>query len=177
MQCLKLNLKARRRFLKRFYLPKFVRHQNSKMDKLTLLTKIKEEQEKVISNLKNSVESYKSESDLDEDNTVDPEDYSRQSEAKDMQLRLEKMLQTAQNNLSLIEDNTEKSFEAAETGALIETEDRFFFVGISLPVFKLEGKEIITFSEDAPVFKNIKGKKGGDTFEFAGKDLKILEIK
>lgn len=158
-------------------MPKFVKHQNSKMDKLTLLTKIKEEQEKVISNLKSSVESYKAEADLDEDNTVDPEDYSRQSEAKDMQLRLEKMLQTAQNNLALIEENADKTFDTAEAGALVETDKRFFFIGISLPVFKLEGKDIITFSEDAPVFKTIRGKKAGEYIDFAGENIKINDIK
>ena len=73
------------------------------MDKVKIISAIIEEQQKVINSLKSSAERYKSEADLDEDQTQDPEDYSRQNEAKDMQLRYEKLLLTAQKNWNILE--------------------------------------------------------------------------
>lgn len=146
------------------------------MKKQNILSKIEAEQQKVIDNLRNSVHSYRTESDLDEDNTVDPEDYSRQSEAKDMQLRLEKLLSIAEQNLTSVAAAKEKTFDSAESGALVITDGQYFYIGISLPPFKDGGKEIYSFSEDAPVFKAIKDKKPGETFEFGGKTLTITEI-
>jgi rRNA maturation endonuclease Nob1 len=70
------------------------------MDKAKILSAIIDEQEKVINNLKASIERYKQESNMDEDNTLDPDDYARQNEAKDMQLRYENMLKSAKHNLN-----------------------------------------------------------------------------
>jgi hypothetical protein len=81
---------------------KFVRlhYKNKVMDKAKILSAIIDEQEKVINNLKASIERYKQESNMDEDNTLDPDDYARQNEAKDMQLRYENMLKSAKHNLN-----------------------------------------------------------------------------
>ena len=54
------------------------------MDKAKILSAIIDEQEKVINNLKASIERYKQESNMDEDNTLDPDDYARQNEAKEL---------------------------------------------------------------------------------------------
>ena len=87
------------------------------MDKAFILSSIIDEYQKVIDNLKASVERYKHESDIDEDNTLDPEDYARQTEAKDMQLRFEKMLNEAKQNLKFLEDSKSETKEIAEAGA------------------------------------------------------------
>lgn len=60
------------------------------MKREEILDKIIEEQQRVIDNLQQSVDRYKTASDLDEDDTSDPDDLARQTEAKDMQLRYEK---------------------------------------------------------------------------------------
>lgn len=50
-----------------------------------ILEKLIAEQRKVIESLQQSVNQYKSASDMDEESTHDPEDFSQQSQAKDMQ--------------------------------------------------------------------------------------------
>ena len=131
------------------------------MKRKDIITKIIEEQKKVIESLESSVERYRIASDLDEESTHDPEDFSRQTEAKDMQLRYEKMLRNAESEMVFLEKETELSHETIENGSIIETEKNFYFVGISVPVIKLKEKQIISFSEDAPIFQNMKGKKTG----------------
>ena len=132
------------------------------MNRKDIINKIIEEQKKVIESLESSVERYRIASDIDEESTHDPEDFSRQTEAKDMQLRYEKMLRNAESEMSFLQKETELSHEATENGSIIETEQNFYFVGISVPLIKLKEKQIISFSEDAPIFQSMKGKKVGD---------------
>lgn len=146
------------------------------MDKVKIISAIIEEQQKVINGLKSSAERYKSEADLDEDQTQDPEDYSRQNEAKDMQLRYEKLLLTAQKNWNILEKAKSENYTEIEIGTLIETDKNYIFVGISLPVFKYEGKDVISVSEEAPVFQNLKSKTLGDTLELGNNNFKIISF-
>jgi hypothetical protein len=146
------------------------------MDKVKIISAIIEEQQKVINGLKSSAERYKSEADLDEDQTQDPEDYSRQNEAKDMQLRYEKLLLTAQKNWNILEKAKSENYTEIEIGTLIETDKNYIFVGISLPVFKYEGKDVISVSEEAPVFQTLKSKTLGDTLELGNNNFKIISF-
>ena len=132
------------------------------MKRKDIINKIIEEQKKVIESLESSVERYKTASDIDEESTHDPEDFSRQTEAKDMQLRYEKMLRNAENEMNFLEKEIDLSHETVENGSIIETEKNFYFVGISVPMISEDKKQIISFSEDAPIFQNMKGKKAGD---------------
>jgi len=132
------------------------------MNRKDIINKIIEEHKKVIESLENSVERYRTASDIDEESTHDPEDFSRQTEAKDMQLRYEKMLNNAEIELNFLEKETDLSHEIIENGSIIETEKNFYFVGISVPVISADKKQIISFSEDAPIFQYMKGKKTGD---------------
>ena len=146
------------------------------MDKVKIISAIIEEQQKAINSLKSSAERYKSEADLDEDQTQDPEDYSRQNEAKDMQLRYEKLLLTAQKNWNILEKAKSENYTEIEIGTLIETDKNYIFVGISLPVFKYEGKDVISVSEEAPVFQTLKSKTLGDTLELGNNNFKIISF-
>lgn len=95
-----------------------------------ILEKLIAEQRKVIESLQQSVNQYKSASDMDEESTHDPEDFSQQSQAKDMQLRFEKMLGEADENLSFLMNEKESSHHMIEKGSVIETDKNFLFVGI-----------------------------------------------
>ena len=140
------------------------------MDKAKILSAIIDEQEKVINNLKASIERYKQESNMDEDNTLDPDDYARQNEAKDMQLRYENMLKSAKHNLNFLEDSKTKINDKIEAGTVIETDKTYIFVGVSAE------KDVISVSEDAPIFKTLKAKKIGENLEFGKNSFKILKI-
>ena len=131
------------------------------------------EQRKVIESLQQSVNQYRTASDMDEESTHDPEDFSHQSEAKDMQLRYEKLLGDANQNLVFLENEKEMLHSEIENGSVVETDKNFLFVGISVPVFKIGDKEVISFSEEAPIFAKLKGKKIGDTVEIGDNKLII----
>ncbi len=144
------------------------------MKREAIIKIIIEEQKVVIESLQKSVEQYKIASDLDEESTHDPEDFSHQTEAKDMQLRFEKTLKEAEASLTFLKGELKQNHDSIENGSLIETDQNFLFVGISVPVFEFEGKDVITFSENAPVFQNLRGKNIGELVEIGSNSLKIL---
>lgn len=146
------------------------------MKRVDIITIIIEEQKVVIDSLEQTVERYKIASDLDEESTHDPEDFSQQTQAKDMQLRYEKMLKEANQSLAFLETELKEMHEKIEKGTLIETDKNFLFVGISVPVFIFEDKEVVAFSDHAPVFQNIKGKNRGDTVTVGSNTLQIIDF-
>ena len=59
-------------------------------------------------------------------------------------------------------------------GALIETDKKFFLVGVSSPAIHVHDKELICFSTEAPIFHALEGKKKGDTFKL-GNDTHTIK--
>ena len=146
------------------------------MKRADIIAVIIEEQKAVVDSLKQTVNRYKIASDLDEESTHDPEDFSHQTQAKDMQLRYEKTLKEAELSLAFLENELKEKHDKIEKGALVETDKNYLFVGISVPSFQFENKEVIAFSDHAPVFQNIKGKSKGDTVEIGTNSLEILNF-
>ncbi len=146
------------------------------MKREVILNQIIEEQHKVIDNLKMSVDRYKSASDMDEESTHDREDFSHQSEAKDMQLRFEKMLSNALQSLTFLENEKEMEHTEIENGTVVETDKNYLFVGVAVPVFEINEKEVISFSEAAPIFGKIKGKTVGETVKIGENVFEILGV-
>jgi len=146
------------------------------MNKNEIIKSIINEQNVVISTIENSVSRYKNASDIDENDSVDPEDFSHQDEAKEMQLRYEQILVQAKNNLDFLETYKDKETTKIELGSLIETDDLYIFIGISLQQFMLNGKNVIAISEDAPIYKSIKEKTIGEKITIGTIENSILSI-
>lgn len=143
------------------------------MKRREIIERIITEHQKVVESLRASVDQYKTASDLDEESTHNPEDFSHQTEAKDMQLYFEKALGEQERNSGFLLGEKDKSHDVVENGSLIESDDHYIFVGISVPVFKIGKKDVISLSEDAPAFSKIKGKTVGDKIKLGDKPFKI----
>ena len=146
------------------------------MNKNEIIKSIINEQNAVISTIENSVSRYKNASDIDENDNVDPEDFSHQDEAKEMQLRYEQILVQAKNNLDFLETYKDKETTKIEQGSLIETEDLYIFIGISLQQFMFNGKNVIAISEDAPIYNSIKEKTIGEKIAIGTIENTIISI-
>ncbi len=146
------------------------------MNKNEIIKSIINEQNVVISTIENSVSRYKNASDIDENDSIDPEDFSHQDEAKEMQLRYEQILVQAKNNLDFLETYKNKETTKIELGSLIETEDLYIFIGISLQQFMLNGKNVIAISEEAPIYNSIKEKTIGEKITIGTIENTIISI-
>lgn len=146
------------------------------MTKSEIITLLISKQEELIKKLKSSVRGYKTASDMDEDNTLDPEDYSHQGEAKEMQFRFEKRVLDAEQDYKKLLTYIDKTNIDVEPGALIETDQGYFFIGLALPSFIADGKEVICVSEKAPLYQDLKNCKSGDVVSVGQKSYTIISV-
>lgn len=137
--------------------------------KETILNQLLADLEKSVATFEERIQELKGVSDLDENSTKDPEDLSNQNVSKDMEMRYNVQLQQAKNDLTAVRQLSEKKNDTIAPGSLIETSQKWFFVGISSPAIDINGKELICFSTSAPIFSTLEGKKAGDSFKL-GKD-------
>jgi hypothetical protein len=80
--------------------------------------------------------------------------------------------------LQLLDQNDRSGpFVKAFPGALLRTQERYYFLGPGLGKLPLtSGPEVISLSVGAPLGQLLLGKKEGDVVEFQGRRIPILEI-
>lgn len=146
------------------------------MDKKKILQLFINRQQVAINDIAKSMDSYKEYADLDEDDTLDPEDFSQQTVAKESQLRLQQQLNRAQNDLASLENFAKQSFDTVQVGALIETDSEWFLAGISVGALDTADMSIHCVSTASPAFEIILGKKINDQFKLGSKNYLIKSI-
>ena len=139
-----------------------------KIDKNALKKVMISNYENIIAELKEELATKKGSSDLDENDTLDPEDYSTQTVSNVMVDLLKEQVAKTKKDLERIKQIDFSLKEEATVGALVTTDMFNFFLGVATVPFLYEHKQIVGVSVSAPIFVNIIGKKVGDTFTFSG---------
>jgi len=146
------------------------------MKKDEILQLVAQEMEKNITEMRNSLHDYEEASNIDEGDTVDPENFSQQSENKEMQYVMQAKLDGALATLEQLQEFSGKSFSTAKSGALIETDKNYFLLGISFPAVKVGNKELLGISNESPAFNVINGMSVNDTFKLGTNTFTIKAI-
>lgn len=133
-------------------------------------------QEKSINNLMEKIITTHSMVDVDETDTIDPEDLSHQSESLESEQLFKKQLIKAQNDLRIIENIDFSSKTTVEPGAFIQTEKFNFIVACATKPFDFKGLHITGVSVESPIYKEMKGLSKGSQFNLSGNNYQIIEI-
>jgi len=146
------------------------------MEKKSLIEKLITQQNKAITELETKIADIHSNVDVDESDTIDPEDLSNQSVATEEELLFKQQLAKAKADLKtlLAIDFSTKSH--VEPGAYVKTEKFNFLVGCATIPFDFEGNHIVGISTESPIYKEMKGLKNGDAFSVSGNEYLIKEI-
>lgn len=145
--------------------------------KKKIITLIENQLNKSLKSFEASEEVLKDSADLDEESTRELDDYSQQSSDQDMQQRLQLQTANVEEKIDWMERNASISQQTVQPGALVETKDEYFFIGIALPTnIEAEGKKVTGISEDAPVYASIEGKKKGEEITLGNQTYKIINI-
>jgi hypothetical protein len=144
-----------------------------KVDKLQLQKTMLNMYETIINDLKEELKVKETLANIDEDNTLDPEDYSNQTVSKEMKMLLQKQLDKSQFDFEKVKnmDFSEKS--EAVVGALVTTDMFNFILGVATTPFLFGNMQIVGVSTEAPIFSSLLGKKEGDSFQFTGHQYNI----
>ncbi len=132
------------------------------MEKQHILRLIEKKLESNIEELSLSLAGYEDASNMDESDTLDPDDFSKQAEHKEMQMRMQLQLDQARHNLLRLRELSGKDHDIVEVGALVETDKNWFFIGIAFSSMPVDHKELIGVSPESPAFLSFRGKKAGD---------------
>lgn len=146
------------------------------MKKEEILGLVARQMENNITEIRNSIRDYEDASNMDEGDTIDPEDFSQQSEKKELQYQMQIQLDHALSGLSQLKEMSGKSFSIAKSGALIETEKNFFLLGISSPSVTVGNKELLGISSESPAFGALNGKEKGEHFNLGKNTYTILAV-
>ena len=84
------------------------------------------------------------------------------------------LLQQEYQKLLLVDAST--SHAVVQTGALVQTENQWYWIAVSLGQVSKEADKIMVVSPLAPISKAIMGQKKGSVFSFNGKNQKILGV-
>ncbi len=135
-----------------------------------------QDQESIIGTQVETIENLKNDATREESATFDPDDMSRQAQAKDLQMRMELQLLKAKKDLEVLKEFRNKEMTEVQPGAVAETSTYWIFVGISSQPIPFDGKMLICISTDAPIYKSMLGKKKGDSFTMGNKKQTLLNV-
>lgn len=149
---------------------------NQLMQKSDILLLIREQLQNNIRELNSSLEIQHSASNIDEGDTKDPEDFSQQSESRDLEMGLQIQLDNALLQLEKLDEFSSRKTSGSENGAIVETDKNLFYLGISLSPLHIDGKELYGVSPNSPAYNAIKGMSQGDQFTIGNNDHNIINI-
>lgn len=128
-----------------------------------------EKYQKEMDIIKESMEANDIKTDYDEDNRGqllgDFEKYARRlSNAQEMKE-------------SLSQIDTEHYSEVIKFGSVVETSGNYYFVSVPIGKITLEDESTVyAISTEAPIYKEMEGKRKGDTFNFNDSEVEITEV-
>lgn len=133
-------------------------------------------QQNSINNLMEKIVTIHSMVDVDESDTIDPEDLSHQSESMESEQLFKQQLIKAQQDLRTIESIDFSTKTSVEPGAFIQTEKFNFLVACATTPFDFNEIHITGISVESPIYKEMKGLNKGAQFNLSGNNYQINEI-
>ena len=76
----------------------------------------------------------------------------------------------------LLKINIDIKHQSAEIGALVQTENLYYWIAVSLGQIAIESTKIMVVSPLSPIANAMLHKKKGDSFDLNGKVQKIIAI-
>ena len=146
------------------------------MNKEALFQELKENKIRLILELKENVKSAHNTVDIDESDTIDPEDLSHQFEGGEMEHLFEVQLRRAEEDLLHLKQIDISLKERVQPGAVVFTETFNFIIGIPSMPFQFDKKQFVGISTGSAIFMQMKDKQRGDVFTHASNSYTINEI-
>ena len=115
---------------------------------------------------------------MNENQSQDYQQLSMNSEMNQQIAQLADQLNFAVEELNLL--NTiviqEPLHDQVLFGSVVDTDQKTFFVSVSIDNFKVGEDKLFGLSTKTPLFKEMAGKKIGETFSFGPRNYKILDV-
>lgn len=142
-----------------------------------IINAVIEHQKQLIENVKFAIDTMETTTDLDEQDTIDMDDLSRQSDLQEDKMKMQEKLTMEQNELRYVRNFLViDAMEEFDKGAVVETDKAYFLIGFAFSPIQHKDKKIFGISANAPAFQSNIGKKQGDTLQLGEVTHKIQHI-
>ncbi|MFV0201437.1 GreA/GreB family elongation factor [Empedobacter falsenii] len=129
-----------------------------------------------INALKESERIYAEGADLDEESSLELDDFAQQSQSTDAARKLNIRINQATEDLENFKALRPELINEITEGNVVLTDKVNFVIGLSFKDFEWENKNFVGISTQAPIFEALIGKRAGDKLEFNGIHYTIEEI-
>lgn len=98
-------------------------------------------------------------------------------ERRELLLRMEHELNFLNYELEVLKSiNLEEDLAEIELGAVVVTDQRVFFISVSIERVDVLGEAVIGVSTKSPIYHSMQGKKTGEYFDYGGVRFTILDV-
>ena len=129
-----------------------------------------------INALKESERIYTESADLDEESSLELDEFAQQSQSTDSARNLQIRINQATEDLNNFRVLRPELIDEITEGNVVLTDKVNFVIGLSFKDFEWENKKFVGISTQAPIFEALVGKRAGDKIEFNGIKYTIEEI-
>ena len=134
------------------------------------------EQEAIVEQLEKAQKRETSDADLEEGATIDPDDQSHQTQSTDMATFYEDMQGDNKAMILELKSTMTLTKSVVEHGALVETENLLFVIGIPVTSTSFQGRKVVGVSPRSPVFLQNENRTSADHFLLNERSLVIISI-
>ena len=114
--------------------------------------------------------------DLDEESSLELDDFAQQSQSTDSARSLQIRINQAKENLEAFKNVRPELVDEITEGNVVFTDQVNFVIGLAFNDFEWDNKKFVGISTQAPIFEALVGKREGDKVEFNGIKYTIEEI-
>jgi hypothetical protein len=145
------------------------------LSKATILATCLQKQEELILNFNRRIDEVSAEA-HDNSQTPSQTDEGSNSSEELLEVLNEELIFVRTEMETLRSIDPESKSDQVERGAVVETDQRIFFIGVSTEDIEVDGTSLFGMSEKAPLYSHMRGLKKGDSFEFNTTKYQILDI-
>ncbi len=129
-----------------------------------------------IAALVQSYKIYAEGADLDEESSLELDDFAQQSQSTDAARNIQIRINQATEDLNNFKALRPELIDEITEGNVVFTDKVNFVIGLSFKDFLWENNKFVGISTQAPIFEALVGKRDGDKIEFNGISYTIEEI-
>ncbi len=152
------------------------------MDKIAfkkqILETAKARQQEIVTDFKVRIDDINGVEYTTDEDQHDLDQMSANQSNKALIAMLTKEWEFAKNELDFLQKMVvlDSPLDSAVIGAIVVTDHKTFYPSVSVENFEVNGESVFGISKNAPLFKEMEGKKVGDTFSFNNYDYSIEDI-
>lgn len=110
---------------------------------------------------------------LGREDTIDQDDQSHHRQSIEVSDQLEHQAHIHIDHLNAINNISFEPTEVVKPGAIVSVNGRCMIIAVPQAPFTIDGRHFMGISVDAPIYKQLEGKRKGDTFEFNNRKFTI----